>query len=178
MEFLTIAGIGWVSLGLMKAVMFVSTIPQMMNWHVWYKTEDEERARHGFRERFIVASVLAILATVFLVAFGGVLLLLEGRKFFHSYGDAWIAAMGSAATGVKVGVMPFFWESWEDYQERIGHDPAAVANALEKMSERGDIPKEIQDVIDTAKELQDMQNRDVPNLTEDDEWNEDEKKDD
>jgi hypothetical protein len=178
MEFLTIAAAGWISLGLLKAFMFVSTIPQMMNWHVWYKTEDEERARHGFREKFIVAMTLGILSSIFLVLFGPILLLLEGPKFFRSYGDAWVAAMGSAATGVKVGVMPRFYESWEDYQERIGHDPQAVAGALEKMAKQGDIPKEIQDVIDTAKELQEMQQRDVPNLTEDDEWNEDEKKDD
>ena len=156
--------------GAVKATVIVQQIPALMNWYVFYQTNDSDQADKWYEDKGLVvaACFVAAFAAVIFAVLGGILVKNEGRRLFHPYGDPYIASVAAKYMKIDSGVLPYEFETWDDYQIRIGDKPANVAAALVRV--QPEVPQEIKDVIEVAEELQAAQDRDYEPVAEEDEF--------
>ena len=106
--------------------------------------------------------VLGLVAVVGYTLLGPFLALMgkeRGMRYFTPYGDPYIAGMAASHLNIPTGVKPFRFESWEQYQHRIGDNPQAVANAI--VAAQPKLPESIAKVLDDAHELQNMKREEI-----------------
>lgn len=154
----------WLATGFVKSLVVVQQLPSLMSWHVFYQTDDIDAAA-DWRSNKILMVLMVVLGLVAVVGYtllGPFLALMgkeRGMRYFTPYGDPYIAGMAASHLNIPTGVTPFRFESWEQYQHRIGDNPQAVANAI--VAAQPKLPESIAKVLDDAHELQNMKREEI-----------------
>lgn len=165
----------WLSLGAIKGIIWAQQIPQFMGWFVFYRTDqDQEQAAAWYRKpKWLAFAITYACLTLPAFTFLGPLVIPRERmRYFGPYGSAYIAGVAAKLNNIKRGVEPLEFESWDDYTERRGDDPQRVANAMTKVP-FDKLPEKVKDVIKVAEGLRDLQDRNVPDVDEDEEFRKD-----
>jgi hypothetical protein len=165
----------WLSLGAIKGIIWIQQIPEFMGWWVFYRSrQDAEQASEWHKKvKWVLFAVcLGMLTFVMFSIFGPLVLPRERMRYFGPYGSAYVAGIAARHNNIDCGVEPLEFESWDDYTERRGDDPRAVANAIQKIP-FDKLPEKVQDVIKVAESLRDIQDRNVPEVDEDEEFRSD-----
>lgn len=162
----------WLATGFVKGIVVAQQMPALMGWYVFYKTNDTEKSTTWQTDKALVVCMvlMGIVATALFTVLGP-LLILVGRertmRYFTAYGDPYIADIAATHLKVPTGVDPYEWETWDDYQERIGHDPKKVAEAI--VIAQPKLPESIEKVMHNANELRNMDREDI-DVAEDEEF--------
>lgn len=110
----------WGATGITKIFIVWSQMPDIMNWYVFYKTDDHDQANQWFRNPiYLITMIVGLVCTgVGFLLLGGLLVLNEGKRFFLPYSDCYLASIGAGLLRMDVGVIPEPWESWAEWSER------------------------------------------------------------
>jgi len=165
----------WLSLGAIKGIIWLQQIPEFMSWWVFYQSnQDQEQAATWYKKAKWIgfAVVLGILTFPLFSIIGPLVIPRERMRYFGPYGSAYVAGMAARHNNIERGVEPLEFESWEEYQARVGDDPKKAMNGLTAIPFEK-LPEKIKDVINVAKDLHDMQQRDVEEVDEDEEFRKD-----
>lgn len=172
MEGLYAAAAIWLSLGAIKGIVWWQQIPQFMGWWAFYNTNmnQEAAATWHTRPKWVMFAIGLGLATfpVFCIL-GPFHLIFERMRYFGPYGSAYISGLAAKANGIPRGVEPLPYEEWEDYQTRLGDNPEAAMHGLTKIP-FDQLPEKVKDVINVSNSLRDLQDRNVPDVDEEDEF--------
>ncbi len=163
----------WIATGFVKGLIVAQQFPALMGWWVFYRTNDIEQSTEWYKDRILVFCMIltAIVSTIFFTIVSPIMIFGKqerGLKFFQAYGDPYLADIVATHLKIPTGVEPGEFETWDSYQERIGHDPKKVAEAIIVAQPR--LPESIEKVIDTADRLRDLQNREDIDVAEDEEF--------
>jgi hypothetical protein len=175
MEALLAGAAIWLSLGAIKGIIWWQQIPQFMSWFVFYNTGQDQEAAATWhtKGRWLAFAVGLGLSTFpMFCIFAPLSLLTERMRYFGPYGSAYIAGLAAKYNKIDRGVEPLRFEEWEEYQTRLGDNPEAAMHGLTKIPFEK-LPEKIQDVIKVASSLRDLQDRNVPEVDEEDEFRKD-----
>ena len=166
----------WLSLGAIKGIIWIQQIPEFMSWWVFYRTnQDQEQAATWYKKLHWLgfAVVLGLLTFPMFSIMGPLVIPRERMRYFGPYGSAYVAGIAARHNNIERGVEPLEFESWEEYQTRVGDDPKRAMNSIAAIPFEK-LPDKIKDVIKVAESLRDLQDRNVPEVDEDDEFKKDE----
>lgn len=164
----------WLSLGAIKGIIWLQQLPEFMGWWAFYRSGGDAEAPAWYTRPGHVAFAIgfgAFTMTVF-TAIGALALPFERMRYFGPYGSAYVAGLAARMLKIPRGVEPLEFESWEEYQERVGDDPNKTAQAMHGVPFEK-LPEKVKDVIKVAKGLHDLQDRNVPDVDEEDEFRKD-----
>lgn len=165
----------WLSLGAIKGIIWLQQIPQFMGWWVFYRTnQDQEAASTWYKKPLwlLFAICLGALTLPMFTIFGPLVIPRERMRYFAPYGSAYVAGIAARHNNIPRGVEPLEFESWDEYAERRGDDPRATAHAMHGVP-FDKLPEKVKDVIKVAENLRDLQDRNVPQVDEDEEFRKD-----
>ncbi len=177
MELLLAGAAIWVSLGMIKGIIWLQQMPEFMAWWAFYRTNQNHDAAQGwyFKPAWLafafILGVFSFLALAFIGPFG---IFREGMKFFGPYGSVYVSGLAAKWNNIPRGVEPLLFESWEQYQSRVGDDPKRAMNAMVGIPIE-QLPEKVKDVIKVASSLRDLQDRNVPEVDEEDEFKKEDK---
>ena len=161
----------WLGAGIVKGCYAASAIPTILGWWVFYKTNDPDQSAEWHKRTGLVicAGVMMVLAVILWGVVGPLLVFREGaRKFFSPYGDPFLASVAANHLKMPTGVEPGEFETWDQYQTRIGDNPKEVAGAI--IAVQPILPESIEKVIETSKRLDALQDREDIEVAEDEEF--------
>lgn len=167
----------WLATGLVKGLIVAQQFPAIMAWWVFYRTNDTDKAAEWYKDKILVfCMILTVIVSTILFTIVSPIMILGrrewGLKYFRPYGDPYLADMVATHLKMPTGVSPTEFETWDQYQTRIGHDPKEVADAIILVQPR--VPQEISKMLEEAKEtagrLQELQNRKDIKVDEDEEF--------
>lgn len=163
----------WLATGLVKGLIVAQQFPALMGWWVFYRTNDTEQAQHWYKDKILVFCMIltAIVSTVFFTIVSPIMIFGKrerGLKFFQAYGDPYLADIVATHLKIPTGIEPGEFETWDQYQVRIGDDPKKVAENIILVQPK--LPESIQKIKDTADRLRDLQDREDIDVAEDEEF--------
>jgi len=177
MEALLAGAAIWLSLGFVKGIIWLQQMPEFMSWFMFYGAKTEEERVRPWTTKWsaiFFAIFFTMLSVTAMSVFGPLIIPRERMRYFGPYGSAYIAGIAARIHKIPRGVEPLEFESWEQYQARLGDDPQSAMHALTQVP-FDKLPDNIKDVITVAKGLHDMQQRDVEEVDEDEEFRKDDK---
>lgn len=161
----------WLGAGILKGCIAASQIPSLIGWVMFYKTNDTEEAADWPKSKglLVCCALMMVGAVVIWGIVGPLLVFREGaRNFFTAYGDPFLADVAATYMKIPTGIAPGEFETWEQYQVRIGDDPKKVAADIIEVQPT--LPEPIQRIKETAERLRDLQTREEINVAEDEEF--------
>ncbi len=165
----TLAAI-WLGAGIVKGFVAASQMPSLISWVMFYKTNDVEEAADWYKSTglLVCCALMMVGAVIIWGTVGPLLVFREGaRNFFTPYGDPFLADVAATYMKIDTGVTPGEFETWDQYQVRIGDDPKKVAEAI--MIAQPKLPEPIKKVLDDAHTLRNMDREEI-DVAEDEEF--------
>jgi hypothetical protein len=163
----------WLATGFVKSMIVVQQVPAIAAWWTHYKFEDDEKTEAWAKKPSILicAIIMMVMVVVLFTVCSPMFLIVRRERFsqfFTPYSDCFLAYAASQILKMPVGVEPGEFEEWDDYQERIGFDPAQVAEDITIVNPK--VPQSIERIQDTAERLRDLQDRQDIVVAEDEEF--------